>query len=88
MGKALRDGHETSASAYGAGSAFIVILYVYYASTILYLGAEFTKSYAAYHGSRVEPSHYAVPTPGRGLRAGTASEERDASKTDRLEEAA
>ena len=54
--------HEMSASAYGAGSAFIVILlYVYYASVILYLGAEFTKVYARHFGSRIEPSPYAVP---------------------------
>jgi membrane protein len=54
--------HEMSASAYGAGSAFIVILlYVYYASVILYLGAEFTKVYARNFGSRIEPSPYAVP---------------------------
>jgi len=54
--------HEITASAYGAGSAFIVILlYVYYASVILYLGAEFTKVYARNFGSRLEPSPYAVP---------------------------
>jgi membrane protein len=81
--------HEMSASAYGAGSAFIVILlYVYYASTILYLGAEFTKSYAAYYGSRVKPSDYAVPTPGRGMPGGTPPDEQDAAKPDRLDEAA
>jgi membrane protein len=54
--------HEIRASAYGAGSAFIVILlYVYYSSVILYVGAEFTKVYARHHGARIEPSDYAVP---------------------------
>jgi membrane protein len=54
--------HEIRASAYGAGSAFVVILlYIYYASTIVYLGAEFTKVYAKHHGSQVEVSPYAVP---------------------------
>src|SRR3569832_427930 len=49
------------ASAYGAGSAVVVILlYVYYASVILYFGAEFTHVYAKYRGSRFEPSKYAV----------------------------
>lgn len=39
--------HETSVSAYGAGSAFVVILlYIYYSSNILYFGAEFTQTYA------------------------------------------
>ncbi len=54
-------GRATSTSAYGAGSAFIVILlYVYYSSLILYLGAEFTKVFAQHRGARTEPSKYAV----------------------------
>jgi len=53
--------HATSTSAYGAGSAVVVILlYIYYASVILYFGAEFTKVYARYRGYRFEPSKYAV----------------------------
>jgi membrane protein len=52
---------EISASAYGAGSAFVMILlYIYYASTILYFGAEFTQVYAKYRGLSFEPSKYAV----------------------------
>jgi membrane protein len=52
---------EVGASAYGAGSAFVVILlYIYYASVILYVGAEFTQVYSRYRGSRFEPSKYAV----------------------------
>lgn len=58
--------HEISASAYGAGSAVIVILlYVYYASVILYVGAEFTKIYTKHFGLRVELSDYAVPIQAR-----------------------
>ena len=58
--------HEVSASAYGLGSAFIVILlYVYYASLILYLGAEFTMVYARHQGRRFELTEYAMPLPGR-----------------------
>ena len=50
-----------SATAYGAGSAFVVVLlYVYYASIILYFGAEFTQVYAKYRGSCFQPSKYAV----------------------------
>ena len=53
--------YQTSASAYGAGSAFVVVLlYIYYASLILYVGAEFTLAYARHHGSKFEPSKYAV----------------------------
>jgi membrane protein len=52
---------ETSASAYGAGSAFVVVLlYVYYSSLILYFGAEFTKVYAQRHGAHIQASTYAV----------------------------
>lgn len=52
---------EVGASAYGAGSAFVVILlYIYYASVILYFGAEFTKIYARSRGSGFKPSKYAV----------------------------
>jgi membrane protein len=66
--------HELSTSAYGLGSAFIVILlYVYYASVILYLGAEFTMVQARYRGCEFEPSEYAIPLPGRPrFRPGTA----------------
>jgi membrane protein len=51
----------TNATAYGAGSAFVVVLlYIYYASVILYFGAEFTQVYAKYRGSIFQPSKYAV----------------------------
>jgi membrane protein len=65
LGQYLR--HEISSSAYGAGSAFMVILlYVYYASVVLYLGAEFTRVYAKHAGAPFELSEYAIPVPGRG----------------------
>jgi len=55
--------HESNISAYGAGSAFVVILlYVYYSSLILYFGAEFTQHYTAYRGAHIRPSKYAVST--------------------------
>ncbi len=64
--------HETSVSAYGAGSAFVVILlYVFYSSLILYFGAEFTQNYMVYRGARIQPSKYAVPIDGN--RAKTSS---------------
>ncbi len=54
-------GKQTDSSAYGAGSALVVILlYVYYSSLILYFGAEFTKVWARHHGAQVQPSKYAV----------------------------
>ncbi len=54
-------GRQADSSAYGTGSALIVLLlYVYYSSMILYLGAEFSKVYARRHGAQIEPSKYAV----------------------------
>jgi membrane protein len=54
--------HEISASAYGAGSAFIVILlYIYYAAVVLYIGAEYTKVLAGRRNDALELSPYAVP---------------------------
>ncbi|GEP51908.1 hypothetical protein FNO01nite_25800 [Flavobacterium noncentrifugens] len=54
---------ETSStgSAYGAaGSLIIILVWVYYTAAILYFGAEFTKVYAEYIGSKIEPADYAV----------------------------
>jgi membrane protein len=54
-------GRQATASPYGAGSAFImVLLYIYYSSIILYLGAEFTQVYARRNGGEIQPGKYAV----------------------------
>ena len=48
------------ASVYGAaGSVIILMLWVYYSSIILYLGAEFTKVYAKLYGGKIFPNDYA-----------------------------
>jgi membrane protein len=48
-------------SAYGAaGSILIVLIWIYYTSAILYIGAEFTQVYAEAKGSHIEPAEYAV----------------------------
>ena len=50
------------ASTYGAaGSLVVLLLWIYYSSQILFLGAEFTEVYATRYGSRIEPSKHAVP---------------------------
>ncbi len=50
------------ASTYGAaGSLVIVLLWIYYSSQILFLGAEFTQVYASRYGSNIRPSSHAVP---------------------------
>ncbi len=65
-------GSSAVASSYGAAGAFvIVLLWIYYSSQIFLLGAEFTKVWAAHHGSaeafkarNPEPEHpKALSTP-------------------------
>ncbi len=49
-------------SAYGAAGALLVLLvWVYYAAQLLFLGAEFTQAYARRYGSRIVPEPHAVP---------------------------
>ena len=54
-------GRSNMATIYGAaGSIIIIMLWAYYSSVILYLGAEFTKVYANEHGTKIQPSEYSV----------------------------
>ncbi|MEP7053268.1 MAG: YihY/virulence factor BrkB family protein [Pseudomonadota bacterium] len=49
-------------SAYGAaGSIVALVIWVYYSSQVLLLGAEFTQVYALRYGSRITPDDHAVP---------------------------
>lgn len=51
----------TDAGAYGAVASFLlVLLWVYYSSIILLLGAEFTQVWARRHGAEIQPSQGAV----------------------------
>jgi membrane protein len=55
-------GRASVASPYGAaGSLIVLVIWVYYAAQILFLGAEFTQVYARHRGSRIKPSENAVP---------------------------
>jgi membrane protein len=69
---ALYLGRAGTASAYGAaGSLLIVLLWLYYSSMILLVGAEFTRAYAQRHGSKIAsiaPAS-AVATGGAGASA-------------------
>jgi len=48
-------------SPYGAaGSLIVILLWVYYTAAILYFGAEFTRAYAIFKGSCIQPAEYAV----------------------------
>ncbi len=54
---------ETTAtgSAFGAaGSIIVILVWVYYTAAILYIGAEFTQTYAEFKGSGIQPADYAV----------------------------
>ena len=47
--------------AYGAaGSLIIILVWVYYTAAILFIGAEFTRVYVDFNGSKIEPADYAV----------------------------
>jgi len=55
-------GKQSTSSAYGAaGSVIVILMWVYYASVILFFGAEFTQVYAKRTGAVIRPSHFAVP---------------------------
>lgn len=54
-------GSSNIATVYGAaGSIMIIMVWVYYSSIILYLGAEFTKVYAKIYGGKILPNEYAI----------------------------
>ena len=54
-------GHSELSTTYGtAGSAIVMLLWVYYSAMILYFGAVFTHVYAAHTGTKIYPSDYAV----------------------------
>ncbi len=54
-------GKSDLASVFGAaGSVIIIMLWIYYSSAILYLGAVFTKVYASDFGGKIYPNDHAV----------------------------
>lgn len=51
------------ASLYGAAASILLLLvWVYYSATIVYIGAEFTKAWANELGGKIYPDEYAVST--------------------------
>jgi membrane protein len=59
---ALYLGRASTTSSFGAaGSVVLILMWVYYASVILFLGAEFTHVYAKSTGARIVPDKYAEP---------------------------
>jgi membrane protein len=54
-------GRASVTSGYGAaGSLVVLVMWVYYATQILFLGAEFTQVYAKHRGAHIEPGRNAV----------------------------
>ena len=54
-------GHSNLTTVFGAaGSVIVIMIWVYYSSAILYLGAVFTKVYATDFGGKIFPNDYAV----------------------------
>jgi membrane protein len=54
-------GKSNVGSAYGAaGSLIVILIWIYYSSQILFLGAEFTQVYANKYGSLIKPDEDAV----------------------------
>jgi membrane protein len=61
-------------STYGAaGSLVILLVWIYYSSIILYLGAVFTKAYTIKYGSEIVPNKYAVTTKQAEIETGKQS---------------
>jgi membrane protein len=57
-------GTSAFASSYGAaGSVIVVLLWVYYSSQIILLGAEFTRAYVEQFGPRPPPVEFATKDP-------------------------
>jgi membrane protein len=57
-------GHSSVGSSYGAAGALLVLLlWVYYAALIVFLGAEITQVHASSMGSPIEPNDHAEWEP-------------------------
>lgn len=79
FGISLYIGQSDVGSTYGAaGSLVILLLWTYYSSIILYIGAEFTKAYAVAYGSEIHPSDYAVTTKEIEVETGSNSVQENA----------
>jgi len=62
LGLGLYLGRASVASPYGAaGSIIVLVIWVYYATQILFMGAEFTQVYARSRGAKLTPSKHAMP---------------------------
>jgi membrane protein len=66
-------GKTTISTAYGAASSLMIVLvWIFFSSCILFLGAEFTREYAEMFGERIKPDKNAVQVP-EGTTAAAAT---------------
>ena len=63
-------GQSTIASTYGAaGSVIVLLLWVYYSSQVVLVGAEFTRIYTLRQGRRPRPEPFAIKDPDASTKA-------------------
>ena len=76
-------GQAATESTYGAaGSLVALLIWIYYSTQILFLGAEFTQVYAQTYGSKIEPTENAVRVTERErIQQGMPSQEKVAAAT-------
>ncbi|MGB2973012.1 MAG: YhjD/YihY/BrkB family envelope integrity protein, partial [Candidatus Competibacter sp.] len=76
-------GQAATESTYGAaGSLVALLIWIYYSTQILFLGAEFTQVYARTYGSKIEPTENAVRvTEPERIQQGMPSQEKVAAAT-------
>jgi membrane protein len=68
-------GHNATISVYGsAGAVIVILLWVYYSSIILYLGAEMTQVWIKLKGRRIQPNKYAVWVEKRTVQVASNTE--------------
>ena len=64
-------------SAFGAaGSAIVLLVWIYYSSLIIFFGAEFTQEFADAYGQKVQPRSYAVRVELREVPVGESANEK------------
>lgn len=79
-------GTSSLGTTYGAaGSLVILLLWVYYASVILYFGAEFTKAWAIEHGAPIYPNSYAITAKKIEVEGGKESLQKAEKEFDEIE---
>lgn len=83
-------GNSAVSSAYGAAGSFVVLLlWIFYSSQILLLGAEFTQVYARHLGKRIVPNANArFISPGKRAEQGLEPEARARAAADAMATAA